>query len=361
MMASMWGKKLLISLFGESHGPAIGVVIDGLPAGEQIDFEEVRLAMNRRLAHDTAICTSRVEPDKFKVVSGIKNGYTTGSPVAAIINNEDISSKDYDFTSTILRPGHADYVSLVKHHGYADLAGGGHFSGRLTSLLTLAGAICRQLLARKGVQIAGHILSIGNVSDNSFNLINPGIGLINKLSLMNFAVINPQIECKMRGAIIAAKAEGDSVGGVIECAAVGVPVGVGEPIFDGIESSISSLVFGIPGVRGIEFGAGFAAAKMKGSEHNDAFIIEENRIRTKSNNHGGVLGGISSSMPIVFRVAIKPTPSIKKPQKTLNIKTGKEEQLELCGRHDPCIVPRAVVVIESALAISLLDLMLGNT
>ncbi len=353
-MSSIYNGNIKISIFGESHGTAIGAVLDGIPAGEKIDFEQVYLQMQRRAPGKSEITTERRESDRPKVVSGVINGYTTGTPICGVIENENIELKNYENLKDVVRPGHADYTAHVKYRGFNDINGGGHFSGRLTAALTFCGAICRQILEQKGITIGAHVYSIFDVFDDHFDM-EISKKLLKRLSQEIFPVINPEAKEKMAKKILQTKSEGDSVGGVIECALDNVPPGLGAPIFDGIESKISALVFAIPAIKAIEFGAGFAVAKMFGSQSNDSFALREGEIFTRTNNHGGILGGISSGMPIVFRCAVKPTPSIAKPQDTVSIKSNHPVRISVSGRHDPCIVPRAVPVVEAVSAIAMLD------
>lgn len=353
-MSSIYSGRIGISIFGESHGAAIGAVLDGIPAGEKIDFEQVNLQMHRRAPGQSDTATERKESDRPKVISGVLNSHTTGAPICGIIANENAESKSYESLKNLVRPGHSDYTAHVKYRGFNDTRGGGHLSGRLTAALTFCGAICRQILERRGVLIGAHVYSIFDVFDDRFGVEIPA-ELIRRLSQETFPVINAAAKEKMVQKILKAKSEGDSVGGIIECAVDNVPPGLGDPIFGGIESKLSALVFAIPAVKGIEFGAGFAAANMLGSQNNDAFVLRGGKISTKTNNHGGILGGISSGLPIVFRCAIKPTPSIAKQQGTVNVHTNQPAKISASGRHDPCIVPRAVPVVEAVSAIAILD------
>ncbi len=350
-MSSQIGEKIKISIFGESHGEAIGVLIDNLPSGEKIDEEALRSFMLRRQGGNNPYSTPRKEADTVKFLSGLYNGMTTGTPLCAIIENNNTRSGDYN--PDIPRPGHADFTALARYGGFSDPRGGGHFSGRITAPLCVAGGIFIQILKRRGIEILSHIYSIGNIEDKPFNPISPEAS-----SSADFPVLNADIKEKMQQEILSAKENLDSVGGVIECAILGVPTGVGNPIFDGIENKIASTVFGIGAVKGIEFGLGFEASKLRGSEVNDPFVIEDSEIKTKTNNHGGILGGISSGMPIIFRTAFKPTPSIAKAQQSVDLSEMEETTLEITGRHDPCIVPRALPCIESAAAIAIADLLL---
>lgn len=359
-MSSVWGNYVKISIFGESHGKSIGVVIDGLPAGEKIDFEEIYNQLKRRAPGQDHSSTTRKEDDIPEFISGILNGYTTGTPICAIINNTNIRSQDYKNILSAIRPGHADYTGNIKYKGFNDARGGGHFSGRLTAPLTLAGAICKQILLRRGVDIFAHIYSIANIKDKPFKPTNIDKNIAKRLSESKFPLMDGNLEPIMRTLIDEVKLYQDSVGGIIECAITGLKAGIGSPIFGGIENYISSIIFGIPAVKGIEFGNGFNCTYLKGSENNDPFIIENEKIKTATNNHGGILGGISSGMPVIFRVAIKPTPSISKEQKTIDIVQNSQTNLSIKGRHDPCIVPRAVPVVESATAIAIINLMMED-
>ncbi len=355
-MASVFGERLKISIFGQSHSEAIGVVIDGFPAGFKIDEEKLCGFLSRRAPGSGAHTTPRKEGDMPRFISGIVNGVTCGSPICAIIENTNTRSKDYEALRDVPRPGHADFTAFVKYGTSHDIRGGGHFSGRLTACLCIAGGICLQYLEERGIKIGAHISEIAGISDDSFNPVSPELEKVrNDLPL---AVINETAGEKMMEEILRAKGELDSVGGIIECAAVGVPEGLGEPMFDGIENNIAKIVFGIPAVKGIEFGAGFAATKMRGSENNDAFLLRDGKIETETNNHGGILGGITSGAPIIFRAAIKPTPSIARAQKSVSLSEMTEKTLEIEGRHDPCIVPRAVPVAEAAMAVAICDMML---
>lgn len=358
-MSSMFGENIKISIFGESHGEAIGVVLDGLPAGEEIDMCAVREQMKRRAPGNSETATSRKESDLPRILSGVLNNITTGAPLAAIIENSNTRSKDYSDFRTKPRPGHADFAADIKYKGYNDISGGGHFSGRLTACMVFAGAICRQILKRKGIEIAAHIYSIGNVLDKPFNPLGVDAEVVKNLNNSAFALIDLNKKSPMHDEIMQAKKENDSIGGIIECIAMGVPAGLGSPIFGGVENRISSIMFGIPAVKGIEFGLGFESSRKRGSQNNDEFYYEDNIIRTKTNNSGGILGGISDGMPILFRVAVKPTPSISLVQKTVDLKNKIDSDLEIKGRHDPCIVPRAVPVVEAACAIALLDMSLA--
>lgn len=354
-MSCSFGNKIKITIFGQSHSEAIGVVIDGLPAGFKLDTDRVAAFMARRAPGQNDLSTPRKEADAVKILSGVVDNVTCGAPLCAIIENTNTRSGDYDKLRFVPRPSHSDFAAMMKHNGFNDIRGGGNFSGRLTAPLCFAGAVCIQMLEKKGIHIGAHISSIGRVEDKKFDAVN-----VNKNDFVTtaFPVIDEKKGELMRKEIYDAKANGDSVGGTIECAVVGMPAGIGDPIFDGIENRISMAVFGIPAIKGIEFGAGFESSKMRGSENNDEFIAENGVIKTATNNHGGILGGISSGMPIVFRCAIKPTPSIGIEQNSVNTETKEAEKLVIGGRHDPCIVPRAVPCVEAAAAIVIADYIL---
>ena len=367
-MSSMWGKNLKISIFGESHGAEIGVVIDGLEPGFEIDLDEVERQMDRRKPGKNRLSTARKEDDKANIVSGFFEGKTTGTPLCANIKNKDRKSADYTQIRDNFRPGHADYTGFVRYKGFNDYRGGGHFSGRLTAPIVFAGAICRQILEKKGIKIVSHIKAIKNIEDSSFDYTNIDEKLIKRLSYSDFPLIDESLEDSMKNEILKARENLDSVGGKIECAVVGIDAGIGSPIFDSVESVISSMMFSIPAVKGIEFGEGFDISRMYGSESNDEMYVDnEGKILSYTNNNGGVIGGITNGMPIVFTVAIKPTPSISSKQRTVNVadlrsyENGyvKNTEIEVNGRHDPCIVQRAVSVIESAAAIAMLDMLYG--
>lgn len=355
-MSSTFGDKIKISVFGESHGKGIGVVIDGLPAGEKIDFDAVLAQMARRAPGRDKTATPRRESDFPNVLSGLLGDTLTGAPLCAVIENTNTRSSDYGGLLTLPRPGHSDYAAFEKYKGANDIRGGGHFSGRLTAPVVFAGAICRQLLERQGVKIAAHICNIGGVYDKKFNPVSIDDGLISRLNSSSFSLIDEGVEAAMRAEVDAAREKLDSVGGSVECAVTGIKAGIGEPMFDGIEGAIAKAVFGIPAIKGIEFGAGFALCEMRGSQSNDPFRSVGGRVVTETNNCGGILGGISNGMPVIFRAAVKPTPSIAQKQRTVNLQSGENAELEIRGRHDPCIVPRAVPVIEAAAAIALINL-----
>lgn len=355
-MSSTYGEILKLSIFGQSHGTAIGMTLDGIPAGLPVDMDELYHFLSRRAPGKDKYATSRKEADHPEFLSGIVNGFTCGAPIAAIIYNNNTRSGDYENLKDCPRPGHADYTAQVKYHGFQDVAGGGHFSGRLTAPLCIAGGLCKQWLEQKGIRIGAHIVAIGGIVDDPVYLdwANPNLDLIGT----DFPVLNPAAGLKMQEAISAAKAEGDSVGGLIECIVTGLPTGLGEPMFGGMESKIAQIVYGIPAVKGLSFGTGFAGSDMRGSENNDAYTIKDGKILTKHNYAGGILGGITNGMPLVFEVAVKPTPSISKPQTSVSLKRMETQELIIQGRHDPCIVPRAVPVIEAAAAIAIFDALL---
>lgn len=358
-MSSFWNHNITVSIFGESHGPAIGVVIDNLPPGEAIDMEELLTFMERRAPKKDKTSTQRREKDLPNIMSGVYNGRTTGTPLAVFINNTDQHSNDYGNVSKLARPGHADYTGALRYKGFNDVRGGGHFSGRLTAPLVFAGAICGQILERRGIYTATHIKQIHKIKDASFDPVNVTREQAVELRHKKFPVINDKKGEAMIADIEAARMALDSVGGIIECAVTNVPAGIGSPIFEGLENSISQLVFGIPAVKGIEFGMGFDVVNLTGSQNNDEFYVDEHGyVKTKTNNHGGILGGISSGMPIIFKTAFKPTPSIGQPQNTIDYSEMKNDVITVKGRHDPCVVPRAVPCVEAAANIAVLSHML---
>ena len=352
----MLGEKLKISIFGHSHGKAIGVVIDGLPPGETIDIDELNAFMKRRAPGGKSYTTPRKEADEPIILSGLIDNKTCGAPLCAMIENKDMRSQDYK--RDIPRPGHADYTAHIKYKGYNDAAGGGHFSGRLTAPLCIAGGICLQILKRRDIYIGSHIYSIGQIKDIPFNPVTVSPRELELVATKKFPVNHEPLGEKMLQEILEASKDLDSIGGVIEACILGLPEGIGEPIFGGLENRLSSAIFGIPAVKGLEFGSGFQGSLMKGSENNDAFIIKDGKITLETNNSGGILGGISTGMPVILRAAIKPTPSIKRPQKSISLSEEEERILEIQGRHDPCIAPRAVPCIEAAAAIVILDMLL---
>lgn len=358
-MSSEFGKTLKISVFGQSHGKAIGVNIDGLPAGESIDLDALNAFMARRKPGKSPLSTSRKEADAPVFLSGLENGVTCGFPLCAIIENGDQHSSDYDELREKPRPGHADYTAWVKWHGAADMRGGGHFSGRLTAPLCIAGGIAKQILARRSIFVGAHLLEVAGIPDQPFPL-RPDAALFDAVAAKAFPVLDDGAGERMQAAILAARKDGDSVGGVIQCAAVGLPAGLGDPMFDGLENRLAAALFGIPAVKGLEFGAGFAASRCRGSENNDPFTVEDGRVVTTSNHAGGILGGISTGMPLVFQLAMKPTPSISKPQHTVSLPNMEDAELVVRGRHDPCIAHRAVPVAEAVTAAVLLDVLLEN-
>ncbi|MBP0983757.1 MAG: chorismate synthase [Oscillospiraceae bacterium] len=354
-MSSLFNGGISISIFGESHGKGIGVVMDNLPAGEPIDLDEIGVFMARRAPKKDGTSTMRSEKDIPDILSGFYEGKTTGTPLAAVIFNTDQHSKDYGNISHIARPAHADYTGFLRYNGANDPRGGGHFSGRITAPLAFAGAVCAQILKRRGITTGAHIRSIKGISDEAFDPMNVTADQLEAVKSRSFPVLSDEAEEKMRAEILSARNNLDSVGGVIECAAVGFPAGVGSPMLDGLENVISRLVFAIPAVKGIEFGNGFGCAEIFGSENNDEFALKDGKVVTLTNNHGGILGGISSGMPIIFRAAFKPTPSISRPQNSVDFKEMTEQELVIKGRHDPCVVPRAVPCVEAALNIALVS------
>lgn len=356
-MSSIAGKNIKMSIFGESHGKAIGVVIDDIPAGIEIDFDKIRHILNRR-APGKKYTTPRAEKDEFNILSGLKNSVTTGSPLTAIFENKNTKSKDYDRHKIIPRPSHADYTAFVRYDGHSDFSGGGHFSGRLTAPITFAGAIAKQILEKEGIYIGAHLKQIGEIRDEKFDDIDLDKNIFEIISNKDFPVINEDVEIKMKELLAEISQEGDSIGAVLECGVTGIEAGIGNPMFDGIENNLAKNLFAIPGVKAISFGSGFESAKMRGSEHNDEFYYKDNKVKTKTNNSGGIQGGITNGMPIILDIAMKPTASIFIEQNTINLSEEKEEKLLIEGRHDPCIGIRAVPVLEALVAFTLLDFIL---
>lgn len=354
-MSSMTGNKIKISVFGQSHSKGLGVVIDGLPAGKRIDMEKVQRFMERRAPGRNSLSTQRKEADAPEILSGLVNGVTCGAPLCAVIHNTNQHSADYNNIMDTPRPSHADFSGNIRYNGFNDVSGGGHFSGRLTAPLCFAGAVCMQILDDMGIEIQAHIQKIKNVYDDKIDFVN--IGKWNTAE-KDFPVINDEKGMLMINEIEKARENGDSVGGVIECAVTGVKAGYGDPMFDGVENGLAKNIFGIPAVKGVEFGNGFDATDLYGSENNDDFCIVDGEIKTVTNNAGGINGGITNGMPIVFRTAIKPTPSIYKEQNSVSLKNKTEQKLQIQGRHDPCIVQRAVPVVEAVTAFTILDIIL---
>lgn len=357
-MSSVIGDKIKLSIFGESHGEAIGCVIDGLPAGIKIDMNAVYKDMQRRAPGKDKTATPRLEKDIPHILSGMLDNVTTGAPLAMVIENTNTKSGDYSNLMTVPRPSHSDYPAYVKYGGNNDIRGGGHFSGRLTAPIVFAGSVAKQILSQMGVTIGAHIKQIGSVCDAVSDLNKTDKSLLDTLSSSTFSLIDETKEQAMRDEIEKARLSLDSVGGIIECFAVGLPVGLGGNMFDTVEGKLASILFGVPAVKGVEFGIGFGFADKRASEVNDQYEIKNGRVATLSNNNGGVLGGMTDGAPLSVSVAIKPTPSIAKKQKSVNLQTMENAELEIHGRHDPCIVVRAVPVIECAVALGLLDLMM---
>ncbi len=358
-MSSEYGTSLKINVFGASHAEEIGVTVNGFPKGEEIDHDELMKFMDRRKPGQGPLTTPRVEADLPIFESGLSNNVTDGNELRAVIKNTNTRSGDYANLRTCPRPAHADYCAYVKYEGKADMRGGGHFSARLTAPLCIAGGICLQMLGRRGIKIGAHISAIGSVQDDSFPLY-PSAELFSEIAEKKIAVINDAAGEKIPTEILPAREHHDSIGGIVECAITGVPVGVGDPMFDGIENKLAAALFGIPAVKGVEFGNGFECATLRGSQNNDPFIIKNGKVQTETNNHGGALGGIATGMPIVFRVAFKPTPSIGKEQRTVDLETMTETTLSIRGRHDPCVVIRAVPVVEAVAATVITDILLSE-
>ena len=357
-MSSIYGKNIKISIFGQSHSPAVGVNIDGLPAGFPIDFNELKSFLRRRKPGQGMHTTMRREPDDPEFLSGLVDGVTCGAPLTAIIRNTDTRPSDYDQLRDIPRPSHADYTAYMKYGEARDVRGGGSFSGRLTAPLCVAGGIFLQLLKREGICIVAHISQIGHIYDREFDPVHVGEEEIRVLKEANFPVLDPKVGEQMLSAIEEVQQAGDSLGGIVECAAVGVPAGIGDPMFDGMENRLAAILFAIPAVKGVEFGNGFSSVGLRGSENNDSFIMRGDGVRTRTNRHGGILGGITSGMPVLFRAAFKPTPSISIEQESVSLSRREEARLAVTGRHDPCIVPRALPCDEAAAAIALYDSLL---
>ena len=352
-----YGQNLRLSIYGGSHDPEIGVHTTGLPVGESISEEELLAFLARRAPGKNAYSTARKEADLPVFLSGLTNWKTDGAPLHAIIRNTNQRSADYKSLMDIPRPSHADFAARMKYGEAVDLRGGGHFSGRLTAPLCIVGGICLQMLARRGIRIAAHIASIGSVTDLRFDPVSTSEETIDSLLGREFPTLSEDAGAEMRAVIERARLDADSVGGTVECIAIGLPAGLGEHMFSGVEGRISQIVFGIPAVKGIEFGDGFASAALRGSENNDPFVTDGKTVRTKTNRAGGILGGMTSGMPLLFRAAVKPTPSIGIEQESVSLSEMKNVRFTVTGRHDPCIVPRAVPVFEAAMAIALVDLM----
>ncbi len=357
-MGATFGKNIKFTIFGESHGAGVGVVVDGLPAGLKLDMEHIQVEMNRRAPGQDELSTARREEDAPQILSGYFEGHTTGAPLCAFVYNGDVRSKDYAQLKDRMRPGHADYTGHMRYRGFNDYRGGGHFSGRLTAALVFAGAVCKQYLANYNINIAAHVQRLAGIGDRSFlEYGDLSFDTARQLKGQRIPLLNTECLEPMEQSILRAKKQKDSVGGIIECGIWGVPAGVGDPFFDSVESVLSQLLFSVPAIKGVEFGAGFASADMLGSECNDEFYYDEDGcIRTRTNKSGGLLGGISTGMPIVFRAVVRPTPSIAQRQNTVSLKKRINTFVEIKGRHDPCILPRAVPVIEAVSAIGLADL-----
>ncbi len=358
-MGSTWGNQLKISVFGESHGKGVGVVIDGFPAGFEIDQDFVSQELARRAPGQSLLTTGRKEEDKQILLSGMLENRTTGAPICMMIQNTDTHSKDYENLRTVPRPSHSDYTGQLRYRGANDIRGGGHFSGRLTAPVVFAGALCKDFLKKvHNIEIGSHIYRVGNICDKPFDLVSVDRELLSRLQRETLPLVDHDMEDAIKETVEKARMSLDSVGGVIECAVVGAAAGIGSPMFQNVESRIASILYGVPAVKGVEFGMGFAISEKHGSEVNDCYIKEGGTVQTRTNNNGGISGGITTGMPIVVRAAIKPTPSISREQATLNLETGEEETLQIHGRHDPCIAMRAPVVVEAAVAIAMADLYL---
>lgn len=361
-MASVFGNVIHLSIFGQSHSPAIGCSLDGLPAGIELDLDALQRFLDRRAPGRSDTATMRREADAPEFIAGVTDGRTDGAPLAAIIRNADTRSGDYAGLRRVPRPGHADFPARIKYRNMHDVAGGGHFSGRLTAPLCVAGGIALQALEGCGVRVAAHIANLGpeGIPDEPLNPMEADPGQLAAIASHELPCIDADAASRMREAILSARSELDSIGGVVECAAYGMPAGVGDPMFDGIENRIARIAFGIPAVKGVDFGAGFGAAYLKGSENNDAYRMVGGAVRTETNRAGGILGGITTGAPVVWQMAVKPTPSIGRVQRSVDMDEGTDTELTVRGRHDPCIVPRAVPVAEAACALALLDALLED-
>ncbi len=356
-MSSAIGSNFKVTVFGESHGPAIGAVIDAPPAGYKLDMDSILTQVARRAPGQDASATQRKETDTPEFLSGLLDGVTTGAPLGFIIRNADHRSHNYANIAVRPRPSHSDYAASVRFNGHNDIRGGGNFSGRLTAPLTVAGAVAREILKAHGITIGGHVSMIGSAIDQPFDPVNIDETLLKKLNRQYFSTVSNEAKVEMQKDIAEAHKNGDSIGGEVEIAVVGLPVGIGSPTVRGIENVISQAVFTVPAVKGIEFGLGFGYASALGSEANDQMYFDGNTVKCKTNHCGGITGGISNGMPLIIRCAVKPTPSIAIQQDTVNLETKQSDKLVIEGRHDPCIVPRALPAIESAIAIALLDLL----
>ena len=357
-MSGIYGMNIKMSIYGESHGNAVGVVLDGLPPGLALDEEAIASEMARRAPGQSALTTARKESDAVEIQSGFFNGFTTGTPLCARIANSDQHSKDYSILKDKMRPGHGDYAGNVRYQGYNDYRGGGHFSARLTAPLVFAGALAKQALAQYGITVGAHILRIHDIVEPSFNPLGESEATLKAIDSKAFPVINDAIGAQMQNCILTAKGVLNSVGGVIELMAINLPAGLGAPYFDSVESRLSQILFSVPAVKGIEFGEGFGFAQLTGAEANDQMHYEDGKVRCFTNHNGGITGGLTNGMPLLFRVAMKPTPSISREQKTVSLAEQSDTTLTIVGRHDPCIVQRAVPVIEAVTAWTLWDLLI---
>ena len=357
-MSGIYGMNIKMAIYGESHGASIGLVIDGVPPGLKLDLEQIEKEMARRAPGKNQLSTQRKESDSFAIQSGFFEGYTTGTPLCVVIKNSDQHSKDYSILKDKMRPGHADYAGFVRYQGFNDYRGGGHFSGRLTAPLVFMGAVAKQALAQAGILVGAHILQIADIKEENFNPLGIEDKKIVELAGKDFAVMDDTIGEKMQAKILEAKAELNSVGGVIEAMVTNVPAGLGAPYFDSVESRLSHALFSVPAVKGVEFGDGFGISAMTGVEANDQLHYEDGKVVAETNHNGGITGGITNGMPVIFRVAIKPTPSISREQKTISLQEKCDTTLTIVGRHDPCIVQRAVPVIEAVTAWTMWDLLL---
>lgn len=354
------GNNIKLTFFGESHGKYLGVVLDQIPAGIKLNLDLLEFNLKKRRP-DGKISTTRIEKDNYEIVSGYKDGYTTGAALTFLIPNKDFNKSDYELTDNVPRPGHSDYPAYVKYNNFNDKSGGGIFSGRLTVLWVIVGSVCQQILENKNIYVSSHIESIKNIYDNSFNRLSLEKDFLIELNKCNFPLINQDIKVKMLELIDKTKNVGDSIGGTIESAIINLPIGLGEPLFLSMESYLSNLLFSIPGIKGIEFGEGFNLARMNGSESNDQYVYNEDKVEFLTNNNGGILGGLSNGQPVIIRLAVKPTSSIAKKQMSVDLINKKNIELEIKGRHDPQIVTRVLQVVNSVINFAVLDLLIFNS
>lgn len=352
-MSATWKNNIEITIFGESHGKGVGVVIGNFPSGVQLDEAFIESEMNRRRPGSSKLGTPRNEEDKVEIMSGVLDGITTGAPIMAMIFNKDTRSHDYLNLKKQMRPGHSDYSAFIKYNGFNDVRGGGHFSGRLTAPIVFVGALCKQVLKQRGIEVVSHVKSVGDIYDACFDSVIDS-SLVEGLKSQAFPLINEDLYDSMEQLILDVKQSGDSIGGQVECSVIGLDAGLGEPFFESIESKLATLIFSIPGVKGLHFG-NVDCNEMQGSACNDGYCFDGDEVMTTSNHNGGIVGGITNGMPVTFTVSVKPTPSISLEQDSIDVETRQNTKIKIQGRHDPCIVPRAVVVVEAMSAICMFD------